>query len=247
MMNLPNVIQEYVVNLSGKEYIQYPGLLLLAHEKGLVSIVSECLQEPTEQNGGMAVFRATVVGLDNRRFVDEGDASPKSVNRMIIPHVRRMASTRAKARALRDFTGCGMTALEEIDIEDTPNAPRKEKTAAKSAGANAKGKEESAPIPPTNGASTKDENQQPKNNGNGNGQAKPTENGNGHKSCMSPDLKKQIWLTGMKHFGVKDEQLRENIDLLACELMEKHLEGCNDSDGQKLLEAMAATANGGQK
>jgi hypothetical protein len=236
MMNLPTAIQEYVVRLSGKEYIQYPGLLLLAHERGLLSIVSECLQEPTEQNGGMAVFRATVTGLDNRKFVDEGDASPKSVNKMIIPHIRRMASTRAKARALRDFTGCGMTALEEIDVEEIPGTPRKDKPAAKPSGANAKANDETTTANPSNTAPA-----------NGNGQANPTGNGNGHKSAMGEDLKMQIWTTGMKYFGGKKDRLKENLDLLACEILEKHLEDCDDNDGQKLLDAMASTANGGKQ
>jgi hypothetical protein len=96
-------------------------------------------------------------------------------------------------------------------------------------------------TPEANATTTADQPQGPAVNGNG--QSKTSGNGNGHKSQMSDDIKKKVWLAGMKHFGVKGDQLKENIDLLACELLEKHLEDCDDADAKKLIDAMdAATA-----
>ena len=46
-------------------------------------------------------------------FSDIGDADPSNVNRKIAPHIIRMASTRAKARVLRDLCNIGITCLEE--------------------------------------------------------------------------------------------------------------------------------------
>jgi hypothetical protein len=59
----------------------------------------------------------------SRTFSGIGDASPENVGRNIVPHIIRMAETRAKARALRDAVNVGATALEELsDGDDAPPA-----------------------------------------------------------------------------------------------------------------------------
>ena len=71
----------------------------------------------------MAVVKATVEMEDGRNFSGIGDASPENVGRNIVPHIIRMAETRAKARALRDAVNVGATALEELsDGDDAPPA-----------------------------------------------------------------------------------------------------------------------------
>src|SRR5947209_6747030 len=66
----------------------------------------------------MAVVQAEVE-TEKGAFMGIGDANPSNVNRMILPHLLRMAETRAKARALRDAVNIGVTALEELgDLDD---------------------------------------------------------------------------------------------------------------------------------
>lgn len=105
--------QGFIVQLQGKDFILYKGLLVLAHEMRLVSIETEPIEIDWEH--GRFVFKAVAIGKDGERFTGYGDATTKNVGKKILPHALRMAETRAKARALRDFTGLGMTAFEEMD------------------------------------------------------------------------------------------------------------------------------------
>jgi hypothetical protein len=109
--------EKFIINLQGKSYVTYEGLLDLAHQKNLKSIVVELIQFPTPENDMTAICKATAT-TENEIYTDLGDASPKSVNSSIAPHIIRMASTRAKARVLRDLTNVGMTAIEEISIDE---------------------------------------------------------------------------------------------------------------------------------
>ncbi|HEY8363780.1 MAG TPA: hypothetical protein VIK77_13095 [Tissierellaceae bacterium] len=112
-----NVNEKFIINLQGKSYVTYEGLLDLAHQKNLKSLEVEIIQIPTNENGMTAICKA-VATTDEERFQDIGDASPRSVNTALVPHLIRMASTRAKARVLRDLTNVGMTAIEELSIDD---------------------------------------------------------------------------------------------------------------------------------
>lgn len=113
--------KDFIITLQGKDYVTYNGLIDLAHQMGLQSLEVEVLQIPTSENGMIAICKATAKTKD-KYFIDIGDASSGSVSRMLTPHIMRMASTRAKARALRDLTNVGMTAIEELAEEDKPAA-----------------------------------------------------------------------------------------------------------------------------
>src|SRR6266542_2436341 len=110
--------KEFTVEREGKTFVLYAGLLDMAHERGLKAVTTTLVQIPNEMNGNVAICHATVE-TEQGTFTGLGDASPTNVNRMMSPHLIRMAETRAKARALRDAVNVGVTALEELaDIDD---------------------------------------------------------------------------------------------------------------------------------
>ncbi len=112
-----------MITRQGKQYVLFAGLLDEAHGRGLRGIDTELIQVPNDSNGNVAIVKATAEMEDGRRFSGIGDASPENVGRNIVPHVIRMAETRAKARALRDAVNVGATALEELsDGDDAPPA-----------------------------------------------------------------------------------------------------------------------------
>src|SRR5215210_1656076 len=119
---------EFMITRQGKQYVLFAGLLDEAHNRGLRGIDTELVQVPTPDNGNVAVVKATVEmeGPDEgqgRTFSGIGDASPENVGRNIVPHIIRMAETRAKARALRDAVNVGATALEELSDGDEAPPP----------------------------------------------------------------------------------------------------------------------------
>ena len=106
--------KEFLVNLQGKDFVTYNGLIDLAHQMKLKSITTEIIQLPNEDNNNQCIVKAVATTEDDKVFEGYGDADPTNVNRMIGKHLIRMSETRAKARALRDLTNVGMTALEEL-------------------------------------------------------------------------------------------------------------------------------------
>jgi hypothetical protein len=118
----PRLDERFVTKFKDKEFVLYAGLLDLAHQRGLLKLEVEPIQYPTKDNGYEAICKAVATSSAGEVFVDIGDANPNNTNKMIALHLLRMASTRAKARVLRDMNNIGMTALEELaDIDDAMN------------------------------------------------------------------------------------------------------------------------------
>lgn len=121
-----NIPKEYIVKLKHggieKEFVTYPGLLSLAHKKGLKRISVSVVQLPNRENGFLAVATAKAE-FEHGTFMDVGDASPESVDPHLQPHILRMASTRAKARTLRDALNIGVASVEELKGEENNMVP----------------------------------------------------------------------------------------------------------------------------
>jgi hypothetical protein len=97
-----------------RETIAYAELLKLAHDEGLKSIATELVLQPGEDNGRLAIVKAAVE-TERGHFEGIGDADPSNVDDFLVPHLIRVAETRAKARALRDAVNCGVVSYEELD------------------------------------------------------------------------------------------------------------------------------------
>jgi hypothetical protein len=100
----------FITQIHGKDFVQYAGLLTMAHEKGLVNLSAHFLSV----EGDLALAEATAEFQDGTTFMECADATPANVNPKVKPHYARMALTRVKARALRDALNISMCSVEEI-------------------------------------------------------------------------------------------------------------------------------------
>jgi len=107
----PGIPQECIVQIQGKPFITFQGLLHLAHQQGLLSLKAAFLSVTAD----LALAKARAEFLDGRLFEECGDATPANVNSRIKPHFARMALTRAKARCLRDALNVTLVAVEELE------------------------------------------------------------------------------------------------------------------------------------
>jgi hypothetical protein len=111
---------KFIINLQGRDYPKFEGVLAEAHERGLQSMETVLLQIPSPDNENTAIVKAAVTIKDGVRFEAHGDANPKNVNPRIANACIRMAETRALGRALRMACNIGQTLAEELpDLEES--------------------------------------------------------------------------------------------------------------------------------
>lgn len=101
---------QYLVHIQGKLFVLYSGLLQMAHARGLVELTATW----TYNDAGLSMAEAVATFSDGRHFRESGDATPDNVTKKVAPHFRRVALTRAKARALRDALRIDLVAVEEL-------------------------------------------------------------------------------------------------------------------------------------
>jgi len=107
----PNVPAQFLSEIHGKVFVQYAGLLAMAHERGLVNLSAHFITV----SGDLALAEATAEFSNGKIFSECADATPGNVNAKIRPHFPRMALTRAKARALRDALNISVCSVEELE------------------------------------------------------------------------------------------------------------------------------------
>lgn len=117
-------LSKYIVNVQGKDFITFNGLLAEAHAQGLTKIDTSMVNEDVTN----PVFKATV-NVDGKEFTGYGDANVDNVARQVSKALIRMAETRSIARALRFACNIDMAAIEELD-GDSSNVVGKSKSKA---------------------------------------------------------------------------------------------------------------------
>jgi len=129
---VPRLDDRFMTNIKGKDFVLYAGVLDLATQNGLLKLEVELLQYPSKENGNEAICRAVAEGKSGQVFSDIGDANPGNCHSMIAKHLIRMASTRAKGRALRDMCNIGIACLEELaDFDDVIGSGKPKKASPK--------------------------------------------------------------------------------------------------------------------
>lgn len=109
--NPASSIARWVKQIHGKDFIQYEGLLAMAHAQGLVCLTAIWISVTPE----LALAKAIAEFQGGRTFTECGDATPTNVAPQVKAHYARVALTRAKARVLRDALNIGMVAVEELE------------------------------------------------------------------------------------------------------------------------------------
>jgi len=102
--------REHIVMIQGKPFVKVAGLLALAHQRGLQRLRTSFTYNDAE----LALAECTAV-FPFGTFTDVGDADPRNVNAKVKAHFRRVAATRATARALRQALNISMVAVEELE------------------------------------------------------------------------------------------------------------------------------------
>lgn len=59
--------ERFIINLQGKSYVTYEGLLDLAHQRNLKSLEVEIIQIPTNENNMTAICKA-IATTDEERY-----------------------------------------------------------------------------------------------------------------------------------------------------------------------------------
>jgi hypothetical protein len=103
----------HAVFIQGKPFVRYCGLLQMAQERGLVALTATW----TYNDADLSLAHAVATFQDGRTFTECGDATPANTTRKVAVHFRRVALTRAKARALRDALGVDLVSVEELAEE----------------------------------------------------------------------------------------------------------------------------------
>ena len=232
---VPKLDERWIMQIEGKEFVKYPGLLDLGHQKGISSIEVDIVQMPSADNGNFAVCRATVMSKMGETFIDIGDANPNNCSSKVVRHLLRLASTRAIARALRSYTNVGMTALEELaDFNDAiPEAaqPPRSKSKPKAAKKSAAKAPKQAPAKATRSAeSTNTGNQPPQSESTGKSKPKT-------QPMMSEAQKRAIYNLSRRR-GISVEQLEQMVsDAYQCDL-----ESLSSSDASGFIRQLQQAA-----
>jgi hypothetical protein len=102
---------QFLTEIHGRLFVQYAGLLAMAHEHGLVNLSAHFISVTDT----LALAEATAEFADGKTFSECADATPQNVGSTVRAHFARIALTRAKARCLRDALNISVCSVEELE------------------------------------------------------------------------------------------------------------------------------------
>ena len=198
--------ERFIKLIKGKEFVLYPGVLDLGHQEGIKKLEVQAIQLPTKENGQNAICKVILETTDGKVYTDYGDANPVNVNKEVAGHILRVASTRGKARVLRDATNVGMTCLEELgDIDDVVGDIRPGKADQEAAGQKTSRKEVKLPEPKKD--TPKEVIKTP-----GSQEPKKTEDAETAKEEGTPDTSQKVTDISSKEKAKEAESVSDNRD-----------------------------------
>src|SRR5438309_906675 len=77
---------QFLTEIHGKQFVQYAGLLAMAHERGLQKLESRFISV----NSDLAIAEATAEFSDGKIFKECADSTPSNVNPKVKQHFPRM-------------------------------------------------------------------------------------------------------------------------------------------------------------
>jgi predicted nucleic acid-binding Zn finger protein len=245
--SVPRLDDRFIINIKQKDFVLYAGVLDLATQKGLLKLGVELLQFPTKENGNEAICRAVAESKSGEMFSDIGDANPRNCHEFIVKHLIRMASTRAKGRALRDMCNIGIACLEELaDFDDVIGSKSPKKTTRKSSTGNTtqkatQEKPDTKKKPPAKDKSEPKANakveEKSKKSTNSEPKAVPNNQDKSKQPTMSGAQKRAIYNLSRRR-GISVEELEEMaLDAYNCEL-----EDLNSKDASTFIRNLQQAA-----
>jgi len=111
--NNKNINSDFIVKISGKEFITANGLLEIAEQEGgIQSIEVTDINVTPDQTSAYVMVKVTM--KDGRVFVDCGSGTPKNLGSKVQGYPVEMATTRARSRALRFGLNVDYCSVEEM-------------------------------------------------------------------------------------------------------------------------------------
>ncbi len=236
--------ERFITNIKGKDFVLYAGVLDLATQKGLLKLEVELLQFPTKENGNEAICRAVAESKTGEVFSDIGDANPKNCHSQIVKHLIRMASTRAKARALRDMCNIGIACIEELaDFDDVIGTGQSKKTSRKKVAGKGVEKEPKTKPDSKKKSPVKDKpepkakSEQPKEPEKSESKVEPEEKTASTQPNMSEAQKRAIYNLSRRR-GISVEELEK----MATDAYQCELENLNSKDASAFIRNLQQAA-----
>ncbi len=242
--HIPKLDDRFITNIKGKDFVLYAGVLDLATQKNLLKLEVELLQFPSKENGNEAICRAVAESKTGEVFSDIGDANPKNCHSMIAKHLIRMASTRSKARCLRDMCNISIVAVEELaDFDDVIDTGQSKKTSRKKATGNTEKKVPKAKTDAKKKSPVKDKpepkakSKQSKEPGKSEPKVEPKEKTSSIQPNMSEAQKRAIYNPSRRR-GISVEELEK----MATDAYQCELENLNSKDASAFIRNLQQAA-----